>query len=78
MFIKTLNGRVIVIVTNSTDTLEMMMKMIEDQEGIPPDQQKLVGVAGACNGRHLSHRNRAGDLSTVGDFNIVKVRIYYR
>ncbi len=42
VFIKTLTGKTIPIQLLDTDTLETLMKKIDEKEGIPPIQQRLI------------------------------------
>eukprot|EP00425_Heterocapsa_triquetra_P047038 CAMPEP_0195074464 /NCGR_PEP_ID=MMETSP0448-20130528/17561_1 /TAXON_ID=66468 /ORGANISM="Heterocapsa triquestra, Strain CCMP 448" /LENGTH=835 /DNA_ID=CAMNT_0040106721 /DNA_START=33 /DNA_END=2540 /DNA_ORIENTATION=+ len=56
---KTLAGKQIVLEVGHTDTIEQVKKKIQDQEGIPPEQQRLI-----FGGKQLQ------DLSTVQEHNI--------
>eukprot|EP00596_Hydrurales_sp_CCMP1899_P007040 CAMPEP_0119051846 /NCGR_PEP_ID=MMETSP1177-20130426/73325_1 /TAXON_ID=2985 /ORGANISM="Ochromonas sp, Strain CCMP1899" /LENGTH=381 /DNA_ID=CAMNT_0007031185 /DNA_START=95 /DNA_END=1243 /DNA_ORIENTATION=+ len=65
IFVKTLTGKTITLKLDPNDTISKVKEYIQDKEGIPPDQQKLVFLGRLLEDSHTLSDYKVAQESTL-------------
>ena len=66
IFVKSLTGKTITLDVNNSDSIEIVKEKIQEKEGIPPYQQRLIFA-----GKQLENSNTLSSYDVQNEHNIL-------